>query len=361
MNPNLNIMTKKNYFKLLSVVLIVIAFFLLLKGLVAGRGFLAPIITAFVLALIVLPLSRKMEKSIINRSVASLISTLIVFLFSILILSLCSLQIKNFVSQWPSIKETMAPEIEDLKTFLFDHTALDKEALQGYSPLGSLTLLQEPLNEGARAAKFLRSVFNFLGSYLLTFIYIFFILNYRHHYREFLLKLFPDERKTQIKRILRESADVVQEYLLGRLILMGILAVLYAVGLGLSGVESFILIGIIASVLTIIPWIGNIIGLAMAMVFGYLTSGDLNVLWGIIITFTVSQFVESYILQPFIVGDKVGLHPFFVIVFVMLGGALWGLIGMVLAIPVMAIFTVVFQNVKVLKPFGFLFGKSSGG
>lgn len=350
-------MTIKIYLRSLIAISIIIALILLLKGLPTSRGFLAPIVTAFVLALIVLPLSRKMEKWIIKRNFSSLLSTIIIFLFSLGFLSLCSLQIQNFISQWPSIKETMEPEIEQFKTFLFEHTDINKESLQDQSISGAIPLLEEPLNEGARAAKFVRSVFNFMGVYLLTFIYIFFILNYRRHFRQFLLKLFPDERKLQIEKILTDSADVVQKYLFGRLILMGILAVLYTIGLGLSGVDNFILVALIASVLTIIPWIGNIIGLAMAMVFGYLTSGDLNILWGIVITFTVSQFVESYILQPYIVGDKVGLHPFFVIVFVMLGGAVWGLIGMVLAIPVMAIFTVVFQNVERLKPFGFLFGK----
>lgn len=353
-------MNKSFYLKLLSVVSVVIALFLLLIAAVYGRGFLAPVITAIVLALIILPLSRKMEGRIIKRNLSSLISTLVIFLISLMFLSLCSLQIKNFVDQWPSIKETMAPEIEEFKTFIFEHTPVDKEALENYSASGSIPLLQEPLNEGAQAANFVRSVFAFLGTYILTFIYIFFVLNYREHYRQFLLKLFPDEKKPQIQRILKDSADVVQQYLLGRLILMGILAVLYAIGLGLSGVDSFILVALIAAILTIIPWIGNVIGFAMAMVFGYLTSGDLNVLWGILITFSVSQFVESYILQPYIVGDKVGLHPFFVIIFVMLGGAVWGLIGMVLAIPVMAILTVVFRNIRILKPFGFLFGKNSG-
>lgn len=253
----------------------------------------------------------------------------------------------------------MSPEIEKFKTFVFDHTAIDKESLKDRTASDFFPFLEEPLNEGARAAKFLQSVLNFMGVYLLTFVYIFFILNYRQHFRKFLIKLFPDERKTQLQKILSESADVVQKYLLGRLILMGILAILYSIGLGLSGVDNFILISIIASILTIIPWIGNIIGLAMAMVFGHLTSGEINVLWGVVITFTVSQFLESYILQPYIVGDKVGLHPFFVIIFVMLGGALWGLIGMVLAIPIMAIFTVFFRSIDNLKPLGFLFGKNT--
>ena len=104
---------------------------------------------------------------------------------------------------------------------------------------------------------------------------------------------------------------------------MAILAVLYSVGLGISGVKNFILIDIIAALLTLIPWTGNAIGLTMAMVFGYLTSGNIDILWGVIMTFTVSQVLESYVVQPYIVGDKVGLHPFFVILFVIFGGSTW--------------------------------------
>lgn len=341
-----------------STVLVIVGFYFLIYGLVSSKAFLAPILTAFTLALIILPVTRKIE-NYLSKNLAALISTVILFLFSILFFWLCSVQIKSFINDWPSIKSTMAPEIEEFKEFIFDHTPLSKESLEEMYPEGSIPALESPLNEGARAVTFLRSVMNFIGSYLLSFIYIFFMLHYRQHFKDFLLKIFSNQRKDRLENILSQAAEVVQQYLLGRVILMGILSVLYSVGLGLSGVDNYILIGIIASILTLIPWIGNIIGLLMAMAFGYLTSGDLNVLWGIIITFTVSQFLESYVLQPFIVGDKVGLHPFFVILFVILGGAVWGLIGMVLAIPIMAMVTVIFQHVTPLKPYGFLFSKST--
>ena len=341
------------------VFMLVVGTFFFIKGIAVGKGFLAPVVTAVILALIILPLARKIEGKILGRSFSSFVSTLLIFIFSLLFFALCSFQIKSFVNDWSSIKETMAPEVEKFKDFLFEHTPIDKESLNSNYPEGSIPFLEKPLNEGARAISFLRQVLNFLGVYLLTFIYIFFILNYRKHFKKFLLLLFADRKKHHIEQILNKSAGVVQDYLLGRLILMSILAVLYSIGLGLSGVENYILVGIIASLLTLIPWIGNIIGMAMAMAFGYLTSGDINVLWGIIITFTVSQFLESYILQPYIIGDKVGLHPFFVILFVILGGAVWGLVGMVLSIPVMAIVTIVFQNINPLNPLGFLFGKET--
>ncbi|WP_029034465.1 AI-2E family transporter [Salinimicrobium terrae] len=337
--------------------LVVVGAYFLLQGLAASKGFLAPLVFAVVLALIVLPAARKMEKLIKYRGLSSFLSTLMVFIFSLLFLSLCSMQIQNFFNDWSVIKEAMAPEVEEFKTFLFEHTPLNKNSLQEYYPSGSIPFVGEGVNEGAKALSFLRSSLNFMGSYLITFIYTFFLLFYRSHFKEFLLSLFKSQNRTKVAKVIETSAGTVQDYLIGRLILMGILAVFYSVGLGFSGVDNYLLVGVIAAILTLIPWIGNIIGFAMAMVFGYLTSGDINVLWGIVITFTVSQFVESYILQPYIVGDKVGLHPFFVIIFVMLGGAIWGLVGMVVAIPVMAMATVIFQNVELLKPLGFLFGK----
>lgn len=334
---------------------IIAATFLLVNVLTALKGFLAPLVVSIILSLIILPFSRKIESKLANRGVSSFISTLLLFVFSLLFLALCSIQVQSFFSKWPSIKQAMAPEVEEFKTFLFSHTFIDKDALSKYYPTEPLPMLLDRFGTGYRAVGFLMQSFNFIGTYLLVFIYVFFLLNYRSHFKHFLLDIFKNRRK--VKKLIEGSADVVQGYLIGRFILMAILVVLYSIGLGVSGVENYILIGIIAALLTLIPWIGNVIGLAMAMVFGYLTSGNMDVLWGVVITFTVSQLLESYVLQPYIVGDKVGLHPFFVIIFVIFGGFTWGLIGMVLAIPVMAIITVLLQNIDSLRPFGTLFSK----
>ena len=139
--------------------------------------------------------------------------------------------------------------------------------------------------------------------------------------------------------------------------LSGVLAVLYSIGLGVSGVSNFILISLIAALLNILPYIGNIIGLVLALAFGYLTSGETGMLIGILITFAVAQFFESYFLEPYLVGDKVDLHPFMVILVVVLGGSIWGIMGMLLAIPILAIITIIMLHIPPLHPFGFLFSK----
>lgn len=337
--------------------LVILATYFLFLGLPKSKGFLAPLITAVILSLVVLPISRWLEKKGMKRSLASILNTLIIFIISIGFMALVSFQIKSFVDSWPKIKQTMEPKIGRLKGFVFEHTPLVESDLEQSQSDNSLLSLSSDGNQGQKAISFFNSVIGFFGTYLLTFIYIFFTLNYRNRFKEFLMRLFPDDKKQKVKVIIQKSANVTQQYLVGKLILMGILSVLYSIGLGISGVNNFILVSIIAALLTLIPYIGNIIGFGLAMSLGYLTSGETSVLIGIIITFTIAQFLESYVLQPYVVGDKVDLHPFLVILTVVLGNSLWGIIGMILAIPILAIITVIFLHVPPLRPFGFLLSK----
>lgn len=349
-------MTKGKKILIISTV-VVVGLFFLFKGLFEARSFLAPLLTSVILALIVLPLSQKLEQKGLSRGLSSLISTLCLLLISLGFLALLSFQVRSFVNDLPEIKKTMQPKVEQLKSYAFEHTPLNKEDLRKTDSGSGSSLLGTASDRGQQAFSFIMGITGFVGTYLLSLIYIFFLLNYRQRFRKFLIRLFPREKKGKVNKVVRKSATVSQQYLVGKLILMGLLAVIYSIGLGISGVNNFILVSIIAALLTLIPYVGNIIGLAMALALGYLTSGETGVLIGVILTFTIAQFGESYVLQPYVVGDKVDLHPFFVIVGVVIGGALWGVLGMILAIPVLAILTVIFNHVEPLHPFGILFSK----
>lgn len=341
---------------LFTSVAVILGTYFLFLGLSKATGFLAPLTTAAILSLLMLPLARKMEKGVLNRPVASLLNTFIIFLVSLGFLAVISFQIKSFVDDWDNIKETMTPKVEQLKGFIFEHTPLSEEDLPESKGSGVFSGFTSGSNSGQKAASFLNSTLGFFGDYLLTFIYIFFLLNYRQRFKNFLLMLFPTEKKAEVKEVITKSAKVTQQYLVGKLLLIGLLAILYAIGLGITGVNNFILISIIASFLSLIPYIGNIVGFGLAMVFGYLTSGETGMLIGIVLTFSVAQFVESYILEPYVVGDKVELHPFFVILAVILGGMVWGVMGMILSIPILGILNVLFKHINPLKPYGYLLG-----
>lgn len=335
---------------LLKVTLIVLTSYFLILSLVEAQNFLAPLLTAFIMALIILPFVQKLEKKL-SRSFAALIGTIVLFIFSLGIVLLISLQVQNFVKDWPQIKEKMVPKIEQLKSYATQNTFLSEDDFK--SGKQDESVLNSSL-ESNKTAGYLSSITAFIGNYLLCFIYIYFLLCYRRKFKRFLIRIFPDEKEDQVRVILQKSISVAPQYMIGKLILMGILAVLYAIGLGISGIDNFILISLLASLLTLIPYIGNIIGILIAIALGYVTSGEISVLIGIIATFSIAQFVESYILEPYVVGDRVDLHPFVVILVVVIGNMLWGVIGMVIAIPLMAIISVVFLHIPLLRPYGIL-------
>ncbi|MFO7977243.1 MAG: AI-2E family transporter [Bacteroidales bacterium] len=339
--------------------LIIVGSYFFFLGLARTQNILGPLVIAVILALVVLPLSQRIEKRGMKRGYASLINVFLIFLVSLAFLALVSFQVKSFVDDWPQIKEQMAPRIDQLKAFALEHTPLEQSDLQSSGEGGSSLLPSAGSSSGQTAMSILSAIFGFIGNYLLTFIYIFFLLTYRRRFKEFLLSLFRQEKKDGVSEVIYQSANVVQQYLVGKLILMGLLAVVYSIGLGLSGVSNFILVGLIAAVLSLIPYIGNIIGFVLAISLGFLTSGEVGVLIGVVATFTVTQFVESYIFQPYIVGDKVDVHPFFVILVVIIGNAIWGVAGMILAIPLMGMITIIFLHVEALHPYGYLFSSKS--
>lgn len=330
---------------------IITGVFFLTWGVLEARNFLAPLVTAIVLALVLLPMAKWMEKRL-KRGVASLISAVVLLVLSLVFLAGLSYQTKVFINSWPEITKTMEPKIERWKNFVAENTFLvdgDLPTSDSFAPAGDGSGEATPIVSMAGLGV------GYLGTYLLTLIYVFFVLNYRHRFRMFLLRLFPDEKADEVNQIVQESASLVQQYLIGKLILIGLLAVSYSIGLGISGVSNYILVSIMAAIFTLIPYLGNVIGFLFALVFGYLTSGEISVLVGILLTFTVAQFLESYVLQPYVVGQKVQVHPFVVILAVIVGNALWGIIGMILAVPVIGIITILFLHIPALESFGFLF------
>ena len=341
-----------------STIVFVCSYFFIV-GLVEAKSFLAPLLTAIILAVLSLPLTRFIEKAGIGKGLASFITTFLLFLFTLGFMWIISLQVRSFIEDWPEIKETMNPKLEDFKSYVFEHTPLTKEDLDSSMKGDGIPFIGSAQKTGALAFGFFSTTLSFMGTYLLVFIYIFFLLAYRAKFKNFIVLLFPEEKKKDVKKISAKSVKVVQQYLVGRLLLMLFLGIVYSIGLGFSGVDNFILVSIIAALLTIIPVVGNIIGFALAMALGYLTTGETSALIGIIVTFSIAQLLEDYVLQPFIIGDKVDLHPFFVILVVILGSALWGVIGMILSIPIMAIFTIIALNVPSLYPFGYLFSKNN--
>jgi predicted PurR-regulated permease PerM len=148
-----------------------------------------------------------------------------------------------------------------------------------------------------------------------------------------------------VSGLAQESNEVLGAFIRGQFLVMLALGVIYAGGLSLSGLNLGLLIGLVAGLISFIPYLGATTGIVLAVLAALVQAQgfDLKLMVGLAVTFTIGQLLESYVLTPRIVGDKIGLHPVAVIFAVMAGGQLFGFLGMLLALPVAAVANVLLR------------------
>ena len=152
---------------------------------------------------------------------------------------------------------------------------------------------------------------------------------------------------------------MLRKYLLGLIIVAGILAVLNITGLYLLGVKYALILGLSAAALSVIPYIGNIVGGGFALFVTYASSSNTWVLLGVLILFVVIQFIEGNLITPKIMGNQLGINPLIVIIALLIGGYVWGITGMILSLPAVAIFKILLSNNKPTEPLAVLISEEN--
>ena len=155
--------------------------------------------------------------------------------------------------------------------------------------------------------------------------------------------LVPRGQLATVSRLAKESSDVLGGFLRGQFLVMITLGVMYGVGLWAVGIDLGILIGLIAGLLTFVPYLGPTSGVVLGCIAALVQYGDWKHIAGVLVVFGVGQVIESYWLTPKLVGDRIGLHPMAVIFAVLAGGTLFGFLGMLLALPVAAVINVLLR------------------
>ena len=157
--------------------------------------------------------------------------------------------------------------------------------------------------------------------------------------------LIPRHFEPLVTRLAKESDDVLAAFMRGQLLVMACLAGIYSTGLWLAGLELALLVGLLAGMVSFVPYLGFIVGILAAIIASLMQLHDLSLLIGISIVFGVGQLVESLLLTPLLVGDRIGLHPVAVIFAIMVGGQLFGFVGILIALPVSAVVMVLLRYV----------------
>jgi predicted PurR-regulated permease PerM len=190
------------------------------------------------------------------------------------------------------------------------------------------------------------AVFGWIANLILIPLVLFYLLMDWNSIIAKTSHLIPRKYFAKTREIVTEVDAVLAAFLRGQLTVMLLMSVFYAAGLWLAGLELALPIGILSGLLGFVPYLGIALGLGLAILSGLLQFGTLHDLIPLLIVFGIGQLIESMALTPYIVGDRIGLHPLTVIFALMAGGQLFGFAGVLLALPVSAAIAVAFRHAK---------------
>jgi predicted PurR-regulated permease PerM len=291
-----------------------------------------------------------MENKGMNSILAIIISMILVSIVLSAAVYYVSFQAKNLIVDLPGLVSKFNQYI--------DETAERLNGFYGFSTQDQLQLVKQNSDKIISSGSSILSNALTATSNVITFIslipiYVFFILLYRSNFKKFLSRL-SERNNSNFLSIAGEVNAMVHSYIVGLLIVITIIAVLNIVGLLALGIKYAVFLGILSAALTVIPYIGIIIGAALPVLVALITKDSLLYPLGVMAIFAFVQFLEGNFITPNIIGSKVNVNPLAAIVALIIGGKIWGIIGMIMAIPMCGILKIMFSHYPRLKPYAIL-------
>ena len=331
--------------------MVLLGLYLLFYILVLLQDIFVPICFALLLAILLNPLVNTFNKFRMPRVLSIGMAILLAILAFGGLITFLSVQFASF--------SDLAPQLSKRSTEIFAELQSWAQNTFGLSLKKQSTMISELFE---KSKEYIGSSLSTLASVLSTFIllpiYVFLILYYKPMFINFFYEVFDYVHGEQVSEVLTETKSAIQSYILGLLIEMLIVAALNATALLIIGVKYAILLGVVGAILNVIPYVGGLIAIALPVLISMVTKDPLNYTTPLVIiaAYIVIQFIDNNIIVPRVVSSKVEVNAFVSIVIVLLGGALWGISGMFLSIPFVAILKIIFDRVNELKPWGMLLG-----
>lgn len=319
-----------------------------------GRNFLYPLVMGVLFSYLLFPISNLLEKKRIPRPLAIIIS--ILFGISVIggILFFLYNRVTFFLADLQSIKENASVSLEIIQNKV--------ETIFGVSVGSQKQWMRDNINKLLETgAGNIQSALSATTSTIFAFgilpVYVFFMTFYRNKFRNFVLMVTLPGKHEATKKVMDQISDVTRKYVGGIVAVVLILCVLNSFGLWIVGIKYAIMFGILSALMNLIPYFGTLIGATIPLTFTLL-SGTPEKAIGVLILFIIIQFTENNILTPNITGGSVQINPFFTIIGIVFGGMLWGIPGMLVAVPLLGTLKIIFENVNTLHPYAFLMGVS---
>ncbi len=321
---------------------------------VLGKEILSPLLYSFLFAILLVPLASGIERKLkVPRSAAAGISVILLLLFIFAILFFVGSQISNLADDWPTFQQEFAITLDNLHTWITQKFNVDTARQITYVHNATDKLLSSSTAIIGKAVLSLSSVLLFM---VFVLIDTFFLLFYRRHIIKFLIAVFHEENAVTVHDISSQVQYIIHKYILGLLLEMAIVTAVCCLAFSIIGIKYAILLGFITGIFNIIPYIGIFTSLVLTTLITIGTAASTTTLVLVIATIVGMHLIDSNILLPMIVGSKVKINALITLIGVIVGEMFWGISGMFLSIPVIAICKIIFDRIEDLKPWGLLLG-----
>jgi predicted PurR-regulated permease PerM len=332
-------LTKTNRLLLFIILISIILYY--------GREFFILLTFSGFFAMLMTPVSNRLEKRI-SRGLATLISVLILLAVSSAVIWLLSAQVRNITKDMPQIVSGIEDLLYPIKEWVTNSLGVSPEQLRDHAT-GAIS------SAGTFLTGIVKNILTFVGRFTIVLVFTFLLMLNRDKYENFVVMLYKDERRDEAKELIRKISKIAQHYLAGRLVAVFIMGILYITGFEIIGLKDAIILSAIAALITVIPFIGTLLG-GLIPLFMAIISGTIDqAIWVVIIVLLVN-LVDHYFIEPYIVGGSVKISPFFTIFILILGGAVWGISGVILFLPLLGIIKIILENFESLRPYAYLIG-----
>ncbi len=316
-----------------------------------GQDILVPLAMAGLLAVLLRPIEDRLLRLGMHKVIAISLALLLAIVVLAGLTVVLSMQLADFTDDLPRLRQNINDLADDARRWIRREYNVSYRQQEKY-----LQKAQTQTLDSLQSADTLGIITGPLGTLTLIPIYVFLLLYYRSMLLHFVVVLFAERHTERVREILAEVKAVIQSYVVGLLIETACVAALNAIGLLVLGVQYAVLLGIIAAILNLIPYIGGLVATVLTVLVTFGNQPDPSIMAGVLGVFLLVQFVDNNVLVPLIVASKVRVNALVSIVGVLVGGALAGVSGMFLSIPAIAITKVIFDRVDSLRPWGVLLG-----
>ena len=331
--------------------------FALFAVLVLAKPILIPLSIALLFSFILLPLAKKLEKWKINKEFAAFLSIFSVILIIVGVVYFFSTQIINLSKEFTDFQDRIINAFADITVYINNNVSfvenLEKDEL--------FNRMKEWLTNstGLLISKTVNSTATFLAGLMATIVFTFLFLIYRDGLTKAFLAFSPENKRPQVLKMFKSVQQVGQKYLFGLLLLTIIIGLANSIGLLIIGIDNPFLFGFLGATLAIIPYIGTAMGAIIPVIYAFVSYDSLWMAVAVALLFWFIQLVSDNFLTPKIVGGSIKINALTAILSLFIGAAVWGLAGMILFLPFIAMLRVICEEYEELKPVALIMGEQN--